>query len=357
MSGVPKNSDGTDRVGLRSLATRRHTLAILLGLGTSAAAIATRSPLVTAQETQEETSETTRSETPSSGSSAARRREPLTGPIVIEGAVVKADREIDVPAPVTGRIARILVDDNHMVAEGTVIAQIEDGRAQMTKRLAQARLDHADMEANDESAILEAEATLELARSELRRNTEAGDAITESEREQSELEVRQAELRLDARRKQKELAIKRLEIARLEVEEADAEIARHQVAASAAANVFAIYHDAGEWVTEGEPMIRLVRMELLRVEGQVDKYRYNREDLHGKRVTVEFERARGEKINFEGQVTWTGLREAAGQHIQVRATISNRVVAEHFVLHPGAIVRLIVHQDEPPQTAANDLPN
>lgn len=332
--------------------TRRQTLGILLGLGVSAAGMASRGMVLGAQETGQPTSAAAPGSSAASRGSTGARRGDDSSPIIIEGAVVKADREIDVPAPVTGRIGRILVDDNHMVAEGTVIAQIEDGRAQMTKRLAQARFDHAELEANDDSAILEAEATLALARSEHRRNVEAGEAITASEREQSELEVRQAELRLAARQKQKELAIKRLEIARLEVEEAEAEISRHQVTASGAANVFAIYHHAGEWVTEGEPLIRLVRMELLRVEGQVDKYRYNREDLHGKRVTVEFERARGEKISFEGQVTWTGLREAAGQHIQVRATIANRVVAEHFVLHPGAVVRLIVHHDEPAQTAA-----
>ena len=108
----------------------------------------------------------------------------------------------------------------------------------------------------------------------------------------------------------------------------------------------AIYRREGEWVKAGDPVMRLVRMDRLRVEAQLPSDRYNREDVHSRRVTVQYERARGEKVSFTGKIIYTGLRETASKMIQVRAEVDNQIAAGHWVLHPGAAVTLRIHPEK-----------
>lgn len=269
------------------------------------------------------------------------------GEIVLSGVVFPL-REIEVPAPVTGQLEAIHVLENALVVDETVLAQVNDQQARTAKSLAEARFQAAQLEADDESAILEAEASLDLAKKEYNRVAQLRqqEAVSTLELEQSELQKRQAELRLQNRTKQKQLAMKRLEVTKLELQEAEQEIQRYQITSKTMANVQAIYRREGEWVKAGDPVMRLVRMDRLRVEAQLPSDQYNREDVHSHRVTVEFERARGEKVSFKGKIIYTGLRETASKMIQVRAEVDNQVAADHWVLHPGADVTLIIHPDK-----------
>lgn len=264
--------------------------------------------------------------------------------IVVESATVFPDQEVMVPAPVTGRIAQIYVQQNNRIAEETVIARIDDRKAQIALRLANARLEAATLESQDDSAIKEAEATLDLAQANHRRVSQLHDQGigTDVEFESSTLEVTQADLRLINRQKQYELAQKRLQVAQLEVEDAEEEIKLHSIVAPTVGNVVEIIKHEGEWINEGEPLVKLVNMEWLRVEGSVDNRLVNREEIYMRRVIVEHERAHGEVERFEGLITWEGLREVAGQRIPVRAMIRNRTNDDHWVLHPGAHVRMII---------------
>lgn len=275
---------------------------------------------------------------------ASASQDPSLGDIVLSGVVFPL-REIEVPAPVTGQLEAIHVLENALVVDETVLAQVNDQQARTAKSLAEARFEAAQLEADDESAIQEAEASLELAKKEYKRVAQLRqqDAVSTLELEQSELQQRQAELRLQNRTKQKQLAIKRLEVTKLELQEAEQEIQRYQITSKTMANVQAIYRREGEWVKAGDPVMRLVRMDRLRVEAQLPSDQYNREDVHSHQVTVEFERARGEKVSFTGKIIYTGLRETASKMIQVRAEVDNQVVADHWVLHPGADVTLIIH--------------
>ena len=189
----------------------------------------------------------------------------------LEASVVFPLREIEVPAPVTGQLETVHVSENALVAEETVLAQVNDQQARTAKALAEARLHAAQLEADDESAILEAEAALELASKEFLRAEQLRqqDAVSVFELEQAELQKRQAELRLQNRRKQKQLAMKKLEVTELELQETEQEIQRYQVVSKTMANVQAIYRREGEWVKAGDPVMRLVRMDRLRVEAQL----------------------------------------------------------------------------------------
>ncbi|MEZ6107092.1 MAG: HlyD family efflux transporter periplasmic adaptor subunit [Pirellulaceae bacterium] len=264
--------------------------------------------------------------------------------IVVESATVFPDQEVLVPTPVTGRIAQIYVQQNNMIAEQTLIARIDDSKAQIAVRLAQARLEAATLEAADNSAVKEAEATLALATANYERAQELHreNIKTDVDLEVAELEKTQAELKLANRQKQYELAQKRLQVSELEVEDAQQQVDLHRVIAPASGNVVEIIKHEGEWVSDGDPLIKLVNMEWLRVEGTLDNTLFNREEIYMRRVIVEHERARGEIERFDGVITWEGLREVAGKYIPVRATIRNRTNDDHWILHPGARVRMVV---------------
>lgn len=267
--------------------------------------------------------------------------------LAIEIATVLPDQEVLVPAPVTGRIAKIFVQQNNNIAASTVIASIDDRKAQIALKLANARLEAATLEASDDSAIKEAEASRDLALNNNRRQIELNrqDVTSDEELEASNLELTQAELKLTNRQKQFELAQKRLQVAQLEVEDAQQQIELHKIVAPSVGNVIDILKHEGEWINEGEPLVKLVNMEWLRVEGSVDNRIVNREDIYMRRVIVEHQRAHGMVERFEGLITWEGLREVAGQQIPVRAMVRNRTNDDHWILHPGARVRMIILEE------------
>ena len=56
----------------------------------------------------------------------------------------------------------------------------------------------------------------------------------------------------------------------------------------------------GEWFNPGEPVLRIVRVDLLRIEGFLKAADYSPQDVTGKAVSVEVELPRGGREKFEG---------------------------------------------------------
>ncbi|QDT03159.1 dihydrolipoamide acetyltransferase [Rubripirellula lacrimiformis] len=78
--------------------------------------------------------------------------------------------------------------------------------------------------------------------------------------QQSKLELRQAEV-------DEKINELNLELARQQTELANLEVLRHQVVSPIDGVVVEIHRRPGDWVTEGEPMVRVIRLNRLRAEG------------------------------------------------------------------------------------------
>ena len=85
-----------------------------------------------------------------------------------------------------------------------------------------------------------------------------------------------------------------------------------------------IYRHQDEWVSPGDAILRLVRLDTMLVEGALEQSAYDPHEVSGSDVTVEVEMARGRKEQFTGRITYvSSLVRLDGRYI-VRAEVANR---------------------------------
>ena len=169
---------------------------------------------------------------PVEGAAAVRGTLTLT---VTAAAQAAAWREAVLPSHVAGQVARVAVRENDVVRAGQEIAAIDPTEYRMALREAEANL--ADAEARYRELTLF--------------DDRIADASTRTERER----IARARSGLDA--------------AQVRLERAQLELSRSVVRAPFDGRVASIESEAGEWVSAGAPLMRVVDIDPVRVEVQV----------------------------------------------------------------------------------------
>jgi macrolide-specific efflux system membrane fusion protein len=204
---------------------------------------------------------------------AIASRSAAAEPVVLENVVLRPMVEAEVPARQTGVLSRIEVAEGAVVAEGDVVASLDDRAARLALDKASVERDQAAAKAANELRVKYADKALEVARAELKRSSESikefAKSISQSqidvERltvEKLELERQQAELDMTLEEFELRLKDNALETAKLDVE-------LHAVRAPFAGVVALVRGRAGEWVEPGAAVLRLVAIDALRAEGFV----------------------------------------------------------------------------------------
>ena len=252
---------------------------------------------------------------------------------------------IDVPAKEEGQLTIVDVVEGEYVEANRVLAMIDDERAKMELFVAETRAKAAKREAENENAILEAQAALRVAKSDLERNTRLREknAVPQEDLEHAQLQFELTEFQLANKQYEQTIAADNAEVEAKTVEAAQTIVNRHQIVAPFAGNVFRLYRNRGEWVKTGDPVLQMARMDVLRVEGQIDGTRYNPEEIMGKPVTVSVERARGETLQFSGRIVFVDLRQSSLKKYQVRAEVNNQQSNGFWLLNPGADAQMTIH--------------
>lgn len=194
-------------------------------------------------------------------------------PLRVADAVVTLSEQIEVPARSAGVLEKINVREGDVVRAGQIAGLMDDTDARLAVTKAETEAASARAEADNKLKVLAAEKAAAAAKAELQRAVESSEkyakSVSQSEldrlRFQSEkgsLEHQQAEhersqAQFTARIKENELAAARrtLEL--------------HRITAPAAGMVVDVRKHGGEWVEPGMPVLRIVRMDPLRVEAFV----------------------------------------------------------------------------------------
>jgi macrolide-specific efflux system membrane fusion protein len=91
----------------------------------------------------------------------------------------------------------------------------------------------------------------------------------------------------------------------------------------------------GEWVEVGKPVVRIVRLDKLRVEGFIHVRDALPGDIVDRSVKVAVELARGQKREFTGKITFVSPLVQAGGDYRVWADVDNRREQDQWLLRPG----------------------
>jgi len=270
-----------------------------------------------------------------------------SGSAVIQHCQVFLIQDVEVPAEQAGRLMRVDVREDDIVEPGDLLAQIDDRQAQLKKTAAELERNAAQTRADDDIEVRYSIKSLELADAELNQdlaiNRTSPGVIPIAEIRRKQLARHRAELQIDRSRLDLLVAQMTADVQQSAVLAAEENISRLQLKAPFKGVVIDVRKQEGEWVDIGEPVIRVVRMDRLRVDGFLDGKVFNPSDLNDREVVVTVQLAQGKVAQFTGRVTFISPLVQAGNHYRIRAEVDNRQHKGHWLLHPGMNATMTVH--------------
>jgi multidrug efflux pump subunit AcrA (membrane-fusion protein) len=271
------------------------------------------------------------------------------GDPVIEGCLVDLVGDIKLPAPEAGVLVYLGVKEGDLVSTEQEVARIDDREAQQAKRVAEFAYNAADERAKDDIEIKYSKAATDVAQADLLSMNDANEsvakAITPMDIRKAELEVTRSRLGTEKALKDQKLAVLDAGTKRAELDAAELGIQRRVLLAPFEGEVLEVFVDQQEWVQPGDPVVRVARLDELRVDGYVNFDDFAQDEIVGREVTIEVNLGRGRTANAAGRVVWVDpLASNAGSYqYRVRAEIQNRRENGRWLISPGLEATMTIH--------------
>ena len=200
------------------------------------------------------------------------------------------------------------------VRAGTTLGHIDDRQPQMEKKINMLKHEAAKAQAESDIDIRYARAAWEQAHDEFERDKRAvaqkAGSITAVDLKKAELAEIKAKAGMEKAIIDHQQSIFESDTKGAEVEAAELSILRRKITAPFDGVVTSVYRHPGEWVAPGDPVIKVIQLDRLRIEGFLSASEYDPPEIDGRPVTIEAELAHGRKVKFHRQ---GGLRQSAGQ--------------------------------------------
>ncbi len=268
--------------------------------------------------------------------------------IELDVCLVSSINDIEVSARVKGYIESQPVKEGDFVDAGALIAQLDATAADNELKAAKIRLKNAERQAEDMTGIEYAKATRDVAAKELEINIDLNrkNALSNQELERSRLSKRQAELQIQRSESQLEIDKGAADLEKQNIVAVEEIIARHAVPAAFAGQIMKIYLRPGEWVHEGEKILRLVDLSQVKVEGHIKSSNADPDQLIGRPVQVMLKMAQDQIVTFTGQIQNIGLENNLNREYVVQAIVDNQKRNEQWLLRPNAVVSMTIQMSE-----------
>ena len=212
------------------------------------------------------------------------------------------------------------------VVEGQLLGRIDDELERKLREVAQYKLEVAEKEAKNYISVQYAEAAHKVATVEVEQAKEANrrhpGTVPATELRRMQLAQKQAGLQIEQSRYDLEIAAVSVSVRQAENEVADLQIGRRQILAPVDGIVAERYVDEGEWVRPGDDVLRIVRMDRVRIEGTVKASEMSPAQLRrGQRVDVRLD-PQGQSV--PGRLVHVSPIMSTGSRFEVWAEVENR---------------------------------
>lgn len=227
--------------------------------------------------------------------------------IEVREAQLTAAESWEVATARAGLLQTVAVAEGDLVEQGALLAKLDTRRAELEARQADEEAKLAEYRAADDTEVRHVTKTHELAAVEYERavavNKRIPDSVSKREvgrlkltREQAALAIEKAEHDRRAAQMESRLLRGQARLARLTLEE-------HRMHAPADAMVTELVRRPGEWVEAGATVMRLTRVDVIRVEGFLEAAQAM-SDLRGRSATLRVVAPGAGEQRLEGVVTF-----------------------------------------------------
>jgi multidrug efflux pump subunit AcrA (membrane-fusion protein) len=257
----------------------------------------------------------------------------------IERALVSLDKDIEVSSLAPGKLTMVEVREGDQVRTGDQVAQVDDREPQLKKRAAEIQLLAALTQARDEIPVIYARASSAVAKAEYLEHKEATEkvpgTVADATIRRLKLQVEESRLLIKKNEMERKVAQMNADVHQADVDSADEEIRRRRLLSDVDGLVVEVFRDKGEWVQAGDVVMRVVRMDRLRVEGFLNSANFDPFQIEGKPVTVRVELAQGRHAEFSGKIVFVSPIIQAKGNFLVRSEVENKQVNGSWVMRPG----------------------
>ncbi len=260
--------------------------------------------------------------------------------------MVRLDEDVKVPAPEAGVLVLLSVKEGSQVTKGQVMGKVYDEEVQIQKKAAEFALGAAYKSATDDIQYRYAQKSADVSKKAyeamLESNHTAAKSVPEVEVRKGKLEWEAAVLSAEKAQFDQELAKFEYHKKKAELNAAELAVGRRTILAPFDGEVTTIYRHQDEWVSPGDPILRLVRLDTMLVEGALAQSAYDPHEVGGCDVVVEVNMARGRKEQFTGRITYvSSLVRLDGRYI-VRAEVANRQEHGRWLLRDGMTATMTI---------------
>lgn len=268
----------------------------------------------------------------------------------IEGCLIELVTDIRLPATETGLLTHLGVKEGANVRAEDVIAQIDDRTAQQAHRMARFGKEAADARAEDDIEIIFNKASADVARADLdelqQANEAVSKAVTQADIRRAKLDLKRAKLGTLKAMKDKELAGLDALTKLAEFEASQIGIDQRKVFAPFDGQVVEIYRHEQEWVQAGDPILRFIQLDTLKVQGYVHYDDYAPREIIGCEVTVEVRVGRGVTEQATGRVVYidpVAVYQDKKASYTVQAEITNLQRDGRWIISPELKATMTIH--------------
>jgi macrolide-specific efflux system membrane fusion protein len=192
-------------------------------------------------------------------------------PVEVSSAVIKVLEEVAVPARDAGVLAKIDVKEGQLVDDGQTVVLLLDTDVRLAVERARLGVEKALRVAKNDTDILYARKSTEVAKAELTRSLDTNEkyprTVSNSELDRQRLLVDQGELQIKKAEHERDLAGLEHDIRVNEQQTARDQLDRRTIVAPLRGMVVEVMRRRGEWVQPGDSVVRIVRLDRLKAEG------------------------------------------------------------------------------------------
>jgi multidrug resistance efflux pump len=204
-------------------------------------------------------------------------------------------------------------------------------------------------EVKSKAAIQEAEATVKVAEAEVIEsesiNAAAPGSIPPTQLRRQRLTEERARMQVDVAKRDAETAQLTVRLRQAQIDVAQINLDRHRINAPWDAVVVQLYKHVGEWVNAGEPILRIIHLDKLRVEGFLDINDMLPEEVAGRAVMVEV-RLKDRTEVFKSVISYVSPEIEASGEYRVWAEVENRSIEGNPILRPGMDAEMLISLDD-----------
>jgi multidrug efflux pump subunit AcrA (membrane-fusion protein) len=274
-------------------------------------------------------------------------------PIAVPDMVIKPVRRVDVPAREAGVLSTVHAREGLTVAEGDLLAKIEDTEAIIAADLAKIGVQVARIQADNDVNSRFARKSVDVSKAELARSEDSNKryptSIADSEMDRLRLVVQKDELQVEQADEEHTVAGFTLQAREREHDLARDKVERHRITSPISGIVVDVQRRGGEWVEPGETIATIVRVNRLRAEGFLSVKHASRL-TQGQRVQVMVVLSDEPVTPFRGEIVFLDPEvDPVNGQVRIWAEIEN----DDLRLRPGMRASMTIQPALPKKSRAD----